>query len=175
METIWLTVEDIHRRTGIDPRALRYVVDHKVVDPGRYQAKSVPAPRRGVPRGYSVFAAFILSCAALLRAGGLQRRTVCQIMDRLFEWAGAKLPVRSRMLEAFKIFAPKLGPLSVEIADGTSMRISSHPPESGAPSSRPSFDERWRCIATWVEMPAKYVPLVLCKVDLAELRSRLRD
>jgi hypothetical protein len=80
---------EIARRTGIEPRRLRYVTDRGIVvaDPAIRQG-------RGVPRDFGARETIVVALAALLIDRGISKRVVSQFVEQLFEMASKSADTR---------------------------------------------------------------------------------
>src|SRR5262245_13118637 len=103
-------LQTIAARTGLPPRRLRYVLDHRLL-PGMRVRRDAQA--QGQPRYFTDFEGFGVALAAQLLEGGLRREAVVTALDWLFDLTW---PVNGRptnvMLDVFSRQKPATAALA---------------------------------------------------------------
>ena len=152
---------DIARRTGIEPRRLRYAV-YRALIPGVRQVDV----RRGSVRRFTGFEAFGVALAATLLDAGLRREVVADCIRTLSVGPGRGATVSRVPL--YRSFAGG-GGAEVIIGDGRQFRV------------RAAASPGWSAMDTgWLDADGKHVasggyePVVLLTVAVAKLAAVLQ-
>lgn len=166
-----LDFAEIGRRTGLALRKLRYVADYDVLEKKYYVNADRAKTSHGVPREFSVFSAFNVSLAAVLRGAGLSRGQVRAALGILFAWAAPKgVPGPHPMLDAFAMFVNARS-LILEIGDNSSLRVLVDPAKpKGVSLLQPLM---WTSLDRGTPMGEGHSPLCCTRVLLGELVRRL--
>jgi hypothetical protein len=138
---------------GIDARAIRYVLDHGVVTGVDKDTSS-----RGAPRVFDAAEAEKVAVAALLIRGGLKRGFVQGFVRGFYSHGSGQWfrEMRSSNEDAEDV---------LEIGDRTNVRL--------IRARDSEVAGRWLDVGTRKAVSANYVPLVVLRIDLSELRRRL--
>jgi hypothetical protein len=152
MSNALLSLAEISNRTGIEPRVLRYVLEHDAVPFAGNVGRG-----RGTARHFSQTQAFILALAALMFDAGLRRSAVVALIGDLAHFLGKNEP-------RFEFTASdQQASMFVEIADGLNFRTR----RIGGTTSD------WLQIGTRASLGVTYRPLVVIGFDAAVLGRRL--
>ena len=152
---------EIARRTGIEPRRLRYAIYHTLM-PG----VSPVDVGRGSVRRFTEFEAFGIALAAMLLDAGLKRNLVTECIDLLARRAGRETPTND--IPLFRAFASR-GTARLDVADGRYVRL-----RIGSTVGRKSPETAWERTNGGRPVPTDYDPLVLLSVNVTPLREALR-
>ena len=149
-----MDLAEISRRTKIDTRRMRYVLEYGLIPNAGKSSKG-----RGSARQFSDPTAFLLTLAALMLDAGLRRPMVkffAKDLADFFEEKAGDLD--------FNVTAPVAGRVFfIEIADGVNRR-------AGADIDQ---NTPWRQIKTGAAIESGYKPLVIIRFDLAHLVNLL--
>jgi hypothetical protein len=151
----------ISKLTGLAPRRLWYVIEHKVLPDVSPIAKG-----RGVRREFDAREAFEVALAAFLFEAGLRRSLVKQCIDRLHQPHQARESNQKTKLLHFIFADPAVSHL--EIADWANMRLIGR----DSPDLSPHL-ARWTQIGTGARIEKSYEPMVTLRLALMLLRERL--
>jgi hypothetical protein len=164
-----MDIQSIAQRARLPVRKVRYVIDQRLL-PGLRARLQTALP--GQPRSYTDMEGFFIACAAVLLDGGVQRRTISEIMARLADmpWplpgtpdasptskhriVGRPQTVLTMMYRASKAASEVL------IGDGMHLRLRLHGTDTGWLESR-----------TLVRLEKDYRPTVVIQLDLGVLRT----
>ncbi len=136
-----------------------------MLDHGLVSGVEKDTESRGAPRVLDKEEALAVAVSALLMKAGLKRNFVQGFVRGLFlRKAGCSSPGAHWLRRGTSADDEKIEAL--EIADRASVRIA----RSGA--SRVS---RWQDLRTRTTLTEEYVPLVIVRIDLVELRRRLHE
>lgn len=164
---------EMTRRTGLEIRRLRYVVDYSVLDPRYYGRDDKAQTGHGVAREFSPFAAFAVALTAVLRETGLDRHRVRRALEVVFGWASPNsVPGDHPMLDAFIAFRAA-GVIDVEIADGKFLRVVAKRSRSRRAGVRVPPTSAWTDLADGKEIDTAPKALFTTKISLADLCKRL--
>jgi len=148
-----MDLAEISRRTKIDTRRMRYVLEYGLIPNAGKSSKG-----RGSARQFSDPTAFLLTLAALMLDGGLRRPMV-----KLFTKSIADSFVEDVGSLDFNLTAVAGRVFNIEIADGVNRR-------AGADIDQ---NTPWRQIKTGAAIESGYKPLVIIRFDLAHLVNLL--
>lgn len=147
-----VNVTELADRTGIEPRRLRYAVDHGIA-PARNSRRL--SPGRGVARSLTEEEALAVSLSALLLTAGLSRDYVIAFLrDFARREVAGRQPV-SRGLQGLQ---------EIALADGRYASLRGSGAEQG-----------WRDLRDGSPAPEGYRPLVMGRINVQELRRRIRN
>lgn len=151
-----MDLHELHERTGIDPRRLRYCLDHDLI-PG---LQIDLAPREaGRPRKFADDVGFGIVCAAKLLELGVShaviRRFLQGILDIVVTVAGRRHPALCGVLE-------HRYPAIAYLGDGEYVRLV---------GSAPPWDSRWTRPGKRAKSAEEYVPQVQITLDLGRIRD----
>jgi hypothetical protein len=152
---------EISRRTGIEPRRLRYAIYHTLV-PGVRKV----AVGRGSVRHFTPFEAFGISFAAMMLGAGLKREAVAGCMHLLCGRYGRE--TQPNDIPLYRAFVGR-GPADVSFADGRCVRL-----RAAASAGYKSFDTGW-ISNDGRAVPTNYEPSVLITAKLQPLADVLRQ
>lgn len=168
-----LSFRDIEQRTGVLQRHIRYIRDHNLLGRDAFLESDNLEPGRGIARGLSMFSGFIASLAAMMMESGLRSGIVRKTFDHLLRWAASGIHCKQgRGIQAFMVFT-WAGSICVEVGDGKNIRIlvTDH---RNTESRLPCPTEMpWENIETGHCLADGYVPLVVIRLNLAELKKKL--
>jgi hypothetical protein len=150
-----MDVQEIARRTGLPVRKVRYVLDQRVLPGMRGRPQTHLA---GQPRSFTDREGFYIACAAVLLEGGVQRRTVVEVLARLpdLPWplpgsGDAPQTLRQRAVGRPRSAVEALylgggGPALVLIGDAVNLRLQVGGVDTGwlEPRSLARLDEGYR-------------------------------
>jgi hypothetical protein len=170
-----LDLDDLSRRTGIERRKLRYVLDHELV-PRRYI--EIFGNKAGRPRNFDSDVAFGIVCAARLLDLGLPHAMIRLFLGGLLE---IKLKSKDNAPALSYILQSDLRAIA-ELGDGDRVRLLLLPmrPGAGRPSAvgrggaRCLFDSGWIAAGKHRrvrEFPSS--PTVVVSLDLARIRDQV--
>jgi hypothetical protein len=164
-----LDVQAIARRVRLSPRKVRYVLDQRLLPGMRGRLQKHLA---GQPRSFTSMEAFFVGCAALLLEGGVQRRTVVELMARLADmpWPppGAAEGPGRRSAPKFGVAVEAIyfaaGPAArVLVGDGVNLRL-----------RLGGVDTGWVEPRSLARLEQSYRPTVLIELDLACVHAAFR-
>ncbi len=165
-----LDIDQIAERTGIQPRALRYVVDYDLLGAAIPWFKDMHAPRRGVPRTFSKYFAYLLALAASLRKANLGREALERALRLLADWATPNPHGTDYSLRLYPLFEGAED-LELEIGDGECLRAGR---KSGVRSgSLPKIGLPWTDLGSGQSAEKGYRPIVISRIETGLLRRRL--
>ncbi len=154
-----MNVAEIAERARIEPRAIRYVLDHGIVP-----AVEKDTEKRGAPRVLNEEEALAVSVSALLLKAGLKRPLVRGLVRGMFERkTGGSSPVAEWLRK--QPADDDHGIEEIEIADRRYVRAIAKGAKPGA----------WLDLTTKKLVSDVYMPLVIAKINLVELRRRLHE
>jgi hypothetical protein len=151
----------IAKRSGIQPRRLRYVVYHLLV-PGIERA----AVGKGSVRHFTAFEAFGLAFSATLLDAGLSRQFASEVLAALVRSLSRQQPVSQ--IPLYRAFASR-GDVHVDVADRRHARV------RGRDSLNRELPAAW--IPLDAEAPgqsADFQPTILLTVNLSSLRDAIK-
>ena len=164
-----LDVQTIAQRVGLSPRKVRYVLEQRVLPGVRGRPQKHLA---GQPRSFTLMEAFFIGCAAALLQGGVQRKTVAELLARLADmpWplpgcAAQPKSSKPRVPRAFKTAVEAVclhsgDPAFVLVADGVNVRLRLGEEDTG-----------WLEPRTRARLAEGYRPSVIIQLDLAPLQT----
>jgi hypothetical protein len=153
-----MLVTEISKHAAIEPRALRYVLDHGIV----LDSVEQDPERRGSPRTLDEVEAMAVSMAALMLKAGLKSKFVRGFV-RAFMGIGGNNPKGQSMRAFLERPVDKNMVERLDIADRGYIRF----------IKSPNADVGWKTLVNLKPAPEHYVPLSVVSIDLAELRRRL--
>jgi hypothetical protein len=152
-----ITLPEIARRTRLDIRKLRYVVDHGLVTVGKTFVSG-----RGNAREFNPTMAFIIALVAAALEGGMRRRA-------LIPYLNAIKSVNNKYGRLYRDSSPT-DPKVVyllDFADQANLRErqinAENEPEAG----------NWIQMETDAPLAEGYVPMVVLTINVTELQKRL--
>jgi hypothetical protein len=157
-----MDVRELYRRTGITPRRLRYVLDHKLVP--ELPLETVQG-RHGSPRRFSEEAGCAIVCAVLLLHFGLNHQAVKTFMRGILELEvpleKSRKPALSHLLEHAQLRA------YAELGDGRYVRILVR--DGGETCRTP-----WHRPGDESPLGGSYRPAVKVVLNLTRIRDAIR-
>jgi hypothetical protein len=163
-----MDVQTLATKAGLPVRKVRYVLDQPVLPGLRGRLQTHLAGR---PRSFTEREGYFIGLAALLLEGGVRRRTVIEVMERLANLSWPAVAARAGWPNATqRAVAPPRTALEAAyswrcesaallVGDGVNLRLRLGP-----------VDTRWLEPRTLARLSEDYRPLVLIQVDLAQLR-----
>jgi len=164
-----MDVQTIAQRVRLPARKIRYVVDQRLL-PG--MRGRVQAHLAGQPRSFTDMEGYFLACAAVLLQGGVQRKTVIQIMARVVDmpWPlpgtkPAALKPRQRAVARPQTVAEAMyrapgEPALLQVGDGGNLRLQLRGVDTG-----------WVEPRTLGRLDPAYRPSVVIQLDLRPLQA----
>jgi hypothetical protein len=164
-----MDVKTIARLARLSTRKVRYVLDQRLLPGLRGRPQKGLAGR---PRSFTDLEGYLIACAGLLHAGGVQRGTVAGVLAALARmpwppWPGAvpppgpaeqALPQPRTAAEA--LYWPCGGPLAVLVGDAVNLRLRARGADTG-----------WLEPRSLARLEAAYRPRVTIRLDLGPLRA----
>ncbi len=164
---------EMTRRTGLEIRRLRYVVDYDVLDRNYYGRGDKARTGHGVAREFSPFAAFAIALTAVLREMGLNRTRVRSALGVIFGWASpTDVPGDHPMIDAFVAFRAASA-IDVEIADGRSLRVVVKKSRASRTGMQVPPTSAWADLDNLKETDTVPKALFTTRISLSELYKRL--
>jgi hypothetical protein len=154
---------DIARRSGLEPRRLRYAIYHTLVP--RVSRVEVG---RGSVRRFTEFEAFGVALAATLLEAGLRRDLTAECMEALARRLG-RTTTAVNDVPLYLALASR-GTARLDVADRRYVRLRVGPTAGRKPS-----DTGWQPTApAGATAPTGYEPLVLLSINITPLRDAIR-
>jgi hypothetical protein len=154
------TIANIALVTDLESERLRYVIDQQLLPGAR--RPTCRTGGRGIPRLYTPFEAFGLSCAAFMISAGLRRQRVAQCFDLLCR-VPKKSPRSSNTLLQSAFDHHRVTHL--EVGDDVNLRFRS----TGISEETKSLVE-WHQIATGATV-VDFAPWVSISIDIQKVRK----
>jgi hypothetical protein len=164
-----MDVQTIAERAQLPLRKVRYVLEQRVLSGLRGKPQLHLAGR---PRTFTPLEGFLIATAALLLEGGLRRRTVSAVMDRLahMPWPPPLAEPRRRTSRAEGEAGTAVKALFLSqtrarlfIGDGANLRVQVDGPLSG-----------WLEPHQFLPLSERYRPRLVVELDLELLRNEFR-
>jgi len=153
-----MDLQQLHERTGIERRKLRYCLDHDLV-PELY-IKETPN-EAGRPRKFAEDVGFGLTCAAELLALGLPH-------DRIRGFLGGLLSIRldgkGGGKQALVAVLERRGSALAQLGDGVNVRIT---------VEEYQYDSGWLIPGNPAKLDRSYRPTVIVTLDLGQIREKV--
>ena len=150
-----MDLQELHERTSISRRKLRYCLDHALV-PGI----SIGKDEVGRPRKFPADVGFGIVCAAKLLELGLPHETIRLFLRGLLEVRYQKPP---HELVLATILGREL-PARAELGDGVNVRMV---------VEEPKVDFGWRAPGNPAPLSPTYEPLVLVTLNLGKIYQQI--
>ncbi|MFP4105888.1 MAG: hypothetical protein ACLFVU_07315 [Phycisphaerae bacterium] len=165
-----LDIDQIAERTGISARGLRYVVDYDLLNAVVPWFRALHAKRRGIARTFPPYFAFLLCLAASLRTANLSREQLQTALQLLAEWLKLVTKGQDYAQRLYPLF-DAADKLVLEIGDGEFLHAGR---KSRTRSGLlPAGELPWTHLSAKQSAADGYVPLVVSRIDVAEIRRRL--
>jgi hypothetical protein len=159
------TLSELADRTGVSLRNLQYLIEHNLV-PAKLFSTYDSREGQGKRQRFSPFSGSFLCLGAKMLDVGFRSTLVKSILSGLLQWvrAASGRPESSDLLSAFGVWN-RANRLTIDVADGRFLRVS----DSGG-----SETAKWLPLAEGDETTDPYVPVIVTRLDLGELKTRLR-
>jgi hypothetical protein len=156
-----MDLTDIHRKTTLPVRKLRYVLDHGLLPGTRVKTD---LQRVGHPRSFTDFEGFSIAVAAALLDAGLRRGIIARFFDAMTQIEWRKIGPRNRLIGPLEtaFYSPESSSRA-EIADGRYLAI-----RIGAQKK------------LWVDLQSarfnsvRYEPRIIVTINLSRIRQEIR-
>lgn len=155
-----MDLQELHERTAIPRRKLRYVLDHGLV-PGL--PVEIAAGEAGRPRRFHDDVGVAIVCAARLLELGLPHETIRHFLAGLvkIELRGKG---RGRGEPALRAVLERRWPATAHLGDGVNVRLTVEDLE---------YDSGWHAPAGAAPVPRTYRPFVHLSLDLGRIQAQI--
>jgi hypothetical protein len=153
-----MDLQELHERTEIDLRKLRYCLDHSLV-PGLYIELT---PREaGRPRKFAPDVGFGIVCAAKLLDLGLPHEVIRKFLQGML---GIVIQGTSTPKRALLAVLERREPAIAQLADGERVRIVAGDPE---------HNSGWIPPIRSAKRALEYKPVVMVTLDIGQIRDQV--
>lgn len=149
---------ELHQRTGIAVRRLRYCLDHALVPELHVD---LALGRAGRPRQFSEGLGFVIVCAAVLLDTGLPHEKIRLFLRGLM---GYSLRREGRVLSPLVAILQREGPAFAYLGDGVNVRIE---------AEAFGFDSGWFSPQNLTKFGRDYAPRVEVRLNLGKIRDEV--
>ncbi len=154
-----MDLQELHERSGVSKRKLRYCLDHKLV-PGLNI--EIASDETGRPRKFHESVGFGLVCAARLQELGLPHDTIRHFIGALAQMEGPETRRKKRaMLEILDNPFPAIGYLG----DGVNVMLSI--------DGYRHWESGWFARGNPAKLSQDYEPIVTVALDLGQIRAQV--
>lgn len=149
---------ELHRRTGIAIRRLRYCLDHALVPE---LSVDLASGRAGRPRQFAEDVGFAIVCAAVLLDTGLPHEKIRWFLRGLL---GIPVQGNGGTMSALAAILGREGPAFGYLGDGVNVRIEAE--EFG-------YDSGWLAPQNPARLDRAYAPRVEVRLNLGKIRDEV--
>jgi hypothetical protein len=146
----YLDLATLTDRTGLEPRKLRYCVDHELVPEHTWH---IAENEHGRPRQFDEVTAVLFVCSALLLQAGIRRDAVKWLMGHITGYQKPKPNSLNLSLVSYNI--QNLKPLTVMAADASHCRWTT-----------PDLDSGWIDVRAGFKRDPRFQPFVTITIDV---------
>ena len=158
-----MNLQELHDRTGINKRKLRYCLDHGLV-PGITRGTD----EVGRARKFHEHTGVIIVCAANLLELGISHETIRRFLGGLTEIRLPKYPDTSLLSSVLS----KRLPADAHLGDGVNVRIVV---KGGRDGTETEYDSGWIAPGNPARLAKDYAPLTIVTLNLGEIFRQILD